>query len=293
MKKSALLALLLCQSAHAEEADRRQILCLTGPQREYVLNEMRSLLNGTQQILGALAKDDMKSVAESARALGLTMKHKAENPLHEVLPKAFMMLGMSMHKDFDAIAADAETLKDPKHTLKQLDETMGKCNACHASYQIRSASAGSVSDSVNARLDEVARRGRQAMPFDLEQTTHIFSKTPNGGIQQVVAKDNTNAGQIDAIRQHLSKIAKEFKHGNFSTPAKIHGDDMPGLNEMRNAKPGLILIDYHELPEGAEIAFSSQEPTLIDAVHRYFDAQLSDHARHAHAGHRTPDAYAN
>jgi cytochrome c556 len=47
-----------------------------------------------------------------------------------------MQLGMSMHKEFDLIAADAESLKDPKHTLQQLSATMGKCNACHATYRL-------------------------------------------------------------------------------------------------------------------------------------------------------------
>jgi hypothetical protein len=28
-------------------------------------------------------------------------------------------------------------LKDPQHTLQQLSESMKKCGACHASYQIQ------------------------------------------------------------------------------------------------------------------------------------------------------------
>ena len=32
------------------------------------------------------------------------------------------------------------------------------------------------------RLDEVAERGAHVMPFDLEKTVHIFSKTDTGGI---------------------------------------------------------------------------------------------------------------
>ena len=131
---------LTATAVKADEADNRQVLNLSNPQRNHVLGEMRSLLAGTQNILGALAKDDMAAVAEHARALGFNMKHKAENPLHDVLPKEFMQLGMSMHKDFDLIAADAETLKDPKHTLQQLSATMGKCTACHEIYQIQATS---------------------------------------------------------------------------------------------------------------------------------------------------------
>jgi hypothetical protein len=127
----------------ADESDSRQVLNLSNPQRNHVLGEMRSLLAGTQMILTALTKDDMAAVAQHAQALGFNMKHKAENPLHDVLPKDFMQLGMSMHKDFDLIAADATSLKDPKHTLQQLSATMGKCIACHETYQIQMLSVDS------------------------------------------------------------------------------------------------------------------------------------------------------
>lgn len=135
------------------------------------------------------------------------------------------------------------------------------------------------------RLDEVVQRGSHVMPFDLEQTTHIFSKTEKGGVQQVIVKDPANTEQIKLIRQHLTKIAHEFQQGDFSNPAKIHGDSMAGLDELRKAKLGQINIVYKELPDGAEINYSTEFPVLINAIHQWFDAQLSDHARHAISGH--------
>ena len=135
------------------------------------------------------------------------------------------------------------------------------------------------------RLDEVVQHGSKVMPFDLEQTTHVFSKTTNGGIQQVLVKDAGNVDQIKLIREHLTKIAHEFHQGDFSNPAKIHGYTMPGLDELRKAKPNQIEIVYKELPNGAEINYSSDIPELIKAIHQLFDAQLSDHARHAVSGH--------
>jgi len=131
------------------------------------------------------------------------------------------------------------------------------------------------------RLDEVARKGAHVMPFDLELTTHIFSKKPTGGIQQVIVKNRQNTQQIKLIRQHLSKISSEFQRGDFSGPAKIHGKTMPGIEKLSQAKHRQINIAYKELVDGAEITFSSHEPTFIKAIHHYFDAQLSDHARHA------------
>jgi hypothetical protein len=136
-----------------------------------------------------------------------------------------------------------------------------------------------------SRLDEVQRRGAQVMPFSLEQTTHIFTKTEKGGIQQVIAKENAETQQIGLIQAHLSKISSQFTQGDFSEPAKIHGEDMPGLAALRQAGPGQIKIEYQELRNGARISYAAEDPNLIRTIHQWFDAQLTDHARHAIPGH--------
>jgi hypothetical protein len=135
------------------------------------------------------------------------------------------------------------------------------------------------------RLDEVARRDTHVMPFDLEKTTHVFSKTPKGGLQQVLVKDKSDTEQVGLIRAHLSEISGDFKRGDFSKPARIHGEDMPGLAELKSAKSGQIKIEYTEIPDGAQIRYSTNSPELINAIHQWFDAQLSDHPRHAVPGH--------
>jgi hypothetical protein len=65
---------LAATSALAEDLDNRQILTITETQRGHVLEEMRALLSGTQNILAALSKDDMAEVAQSARHLVTCMK---------------------------------------------------------------------------------------------------------------------------------------------------------------------------------------------------------------------------
>lgn len=47
------------------------------------------------------------------------------------------------------------------------------------------------------RLDEVAERGTHVMPFDLEKTVHVFSKTPEGGSQQVLPRTNRIANRFN------------------------------------------------------------------------------------------------
>ena len=132
-----------------------------------------------------------------------------------------------------------------------------------------------------ARQEEVAQRGAQVMPFDLEKTQHYFIKTEDGGIQQVVAKDTADSEQITLIRLHLKDISGKFGHGDFSGPAAIHGDQMPGLARLRQAKPDEWKIQYRDLENGAEIRYSSALPEMVQAIHQYFNAQLSDHGRHA------------
>ncbi|POZ52023.1 aspartate carbamoyltransferase [Methylovulum psychrotolerans] len=136
------------------------------------------------------------------------------------------------------------------------------------------------------RLDAVAERGSHVMPFSLEKTLHIFKPTDNGGIQQVIAKEAGGSAQIALIRQHLAGLSAQFVKGDFSGPQRIHGNDMPGVKELSTAA-GQVHFAYQDLPDGGQIAFVSDEPGLIAAIHAYFTAQLSDHARHVqHHGHQ-------
>lgn len=77
------------------------------------------------------------------------------------------------------------------------------------------------------RQRDVARRGAQVMPFDLEQTIHQFQPLKDGGLQRVTVKNPQNKAQIALIRTHLKEEAERFRRGDFSDPAKIHGADMP------------------------------------------------------------------
>lgn len=122
--------------AMAEGVDQRQILLMNEMQRNHLLGEMRMLLTGIGAILEALAQDDRAAVARHARSLGMNMPHKMEGHMDNILPEQFMQLGMAMHKEFDRIAQDAQSEKDTKHLLQQLSETLGRCTACHATYQI-------------------------------------------------------------------------------------------------------------------------------------------------------------
>lgn len=161
--------------------------------------------------------------------------------------------------------------------MKKLASVLLLCLAGAATVPALAADPG--------RQAEVARRGSEVMPFDLSATTHIFTKTPDGGVQKVVAKRAGDAAQVRLVREHLRSLRADFARGDFSGPARIHGDDMPGLAQLRSAAPGRIAIRYREVKGGAELTFHTRDPELVAALHQWMDAQLSDHGADAMAGH--------
>ncbi len=136
-----------------------------------------------------------------------------------------------------------------------------------------------------SRLAVVHERSADVMPFDLSATTHIFTKTPSGGVQRVVAKDVHDGTQTGLIRGHLREIADQFSRADFSAPTHVHGADMPGLAALKAAPAGAIRTRYQDIGAGAEISYSSTDPKIVAALHEWFDAQLADHGADAVAGH--------
>jgi hypothetical protein len=118
------------------------------------------------------------------------------------------------------------------------------------------------------------------MPFDLERTTHRFTKTDTGGVQTVIADDPRDAAQITLIREHLTAEVDRFRRGDFTDPARIHGNEMPGLEALR-AHDGRITIDYETTPDGGRVTYNTGDAELRNALHAWFDAQVSDHGPHA------------
>jgi hypothetical protein len=135
------------------------------------------------------------------------------------------------------------------------------------------------------RQDEVAKRGEDVMPFSHTAAMHIFTKTADGGTMRIVVKDATSAKHIPMIRTHLQDLQARFQKGDYSGPSHIHGNEMPGLAQLKAAKPGKITVSYHELERGAELRYQTTDAKLISALHDWFDAQLSDHGNDAMPGH--------
>ena len=135
------------------------------------------------------------------------------------------------------------------------------------------------------RQADVAKRGADVMPFNLHDTKHHFVKNADGGIQQVVARLSDDVNQVQLVRTHLKEIQEQFLQGDFSGPAHIHGNDMPGLQQLQESEPGQIEITYRDVKSGAELNYSMSNAKLVTALHVWFDAQLSDHGKDASEHH--------
>ncbi|MFE3448657.1 hypothetical protein ACFXJ8_06930 [Nonomuraea sp. NPDC059194] len=155
--------------------------------------------------------------------------------------------------------------------------------ASAAGYALGGQNGQNEAQALAARQAEITARSRQVMPFDLERTTHRFTKSATGGLQTVTADDPADAQQVTLIREHLTKEAAGFSKGDYGDPASIHGGEMPGL---RGLEQGHTRIDirYAEAPTGAQITYTSSDPALIKALHAWFDAQVTDHGQHAEHG---------
>jgi len=137
-----------------------------------------------------------------------------------------------------------------------------------------------LADDTPSREDAVRARGAEVMPFHLADTIHVFEKTETGGVQRVKARDG-HADEVPMIRTHLRKIADSFAQHDFSGPAHVHGEAMPGLAELRSAKDGELTVTFREIDAGAEVTYWGATPQMRDAIHRWFDAQLADHGHDA------------
>lgn len=147
-----------------------------------------------------------------------------------------------------------------------------------------SALATPTGDATITREAAVRAHGAEVMPFSVAGTLHVFEKTATGGTQRVIARSGNDI-QIPMIHQHLHAIAEQFAARDFSGPAQIHGEGMPGLAALRAASAAELHIEYRKLEQGAEIQYRGNSEKIRNAIHQWFDAQLADHGSDATGHH--------
>lgn len=151
MNKLALAALLLwaitaavfawffIRGNTAASSDGRTAIVLQPSERDIVLDEMRGLLIATQSILEGSTKGDMNQISTAATKAGMANAADVNPVLMAKLPLEFKQLGMSVHHDMDDIAKAAAEGKSTDEILKMTSNTLTKCIACHAEWQLQAA----------------------------------------------------------------------------------------------------------------------------------------------------------
>lgn len=119
-------------------------------------------------------------------------------------------------------------------------------------------------------------RGKQFMGFDQDATAHHFILTKDGGRIEVSAKAADDTKSAGEIRSHLSHITQAFTSGDFSVPALVHDQKVPGVAQMKAAGAALTYT-FEETERGGLIRISGSNPDAIGAVHEFLKFQIKDH----------------
>lgn len=118
-------------------SDGRTEILLAPAERDQMLSEMRQLLKAVDGLVRGLgeSKPDLKEMEAAAREVGMKMAADTEPAIMAKLPLSFKQLGMSVHKDMDALA-DAITQRETSQVLlKRLSSMTARCTACHDMYR--------------------------------------------------------------------------------------------------------------------------------------------------------------
>ena len=128
-------------------------------------------------------------------------------------------------------------------------------------------------------------RGKRAMGVDQYTSVHRFDDLEDGGRIEL-QRDRDDAEGIAAIRTHIRTIARAFAAGDFSTPATVHLESVPGSATMR-ARRSAIRYEPVDLPRGAALRIRSSDREAVAAIHRFLAYQRREHrasgiTAHAH-----------
>jgi cytochrome c556 len=118
-------------------SDGRVEILLAPVERDQILAEMRRLLKAVDGIVRGLGDTtpDLKQMEVAARAAGMNMAADVEPAIMAKLPLPFKQMGMSIHKDMDALADAIVNNERPQQILQRLSSMTARCTACHDMYR--------------------------------------------------------------------------------------------------------------------------------------------------------------
>ena len=124
------------------------------------------------------------------------------------------------------------------------------------------------------------RRGQTAMGVDQYTSVHRFDKLADGGRVEL-RRDRDDSAGVATIRAHLRAIKSAFERGDFSTPAFVHMQTIPGTRVMA-ARRSAIRYEVRDLARGAELRMRTADPVARQAIHDFMDYQRADHRAGGH-----------
>ena len=122
-----------------EGTDGRTEIVLASAERDLILGEMRMLLKAVHGVVTGLAGQgqevDRTQMEQATRSAGMHMAADVNPALMAKLPLPFKQMGISIHKDMDALADAVVQKETPQQILQQLSNMTARCTACHDMYR--------------------------------------------------------------------------------------------------------------------------------------------------------------
>ena len=119
--------------------DGRMQVVLAPAERDLILGEMRMLLKAVHGVVTGLAGQDQEvnrtQMEQMARSAGMHMAADVNPALMAKLPLPFKQMGMSIHKDMDALADAVVQKETPQQILQRLSSMTARCTTCHDLYR--------------------------------------------------------------------------------------------------------------------------------------------------------------
>ncbi len=119
--------------------DGRTEIVLAAGERDLVLGEMRQLLKAVHGIVSGLGGQDQpadrQQMEQAARAAGMGMAADVNPALMAKLPLAFKQMGMSIHRDMDALADAVVQKESSQEILRRLSSMTARCTTCHDMFR--------------------------------------------------------------------------------------------------------------------------------------------------------------
>lgn len=137
----AVLGWFFVKGLTAKGSDGRTEILLAAAERDHILAEMRQLLKAVDGVVRELGepKPDLKQMEAAAREVGMHMAADTEPAIMAKLPLPFKQMGMSIHKDMDALADAVVQRETSQQLLKRLASMTARCTACHDMYRFKAS----------------------------------------------------------------------------------------------------------------------------------------------------------